>query len=81
MVVDAYDPGPNGDYPWWPRDAEGRPLNTHAAAEAAGSGTYMPHGVERSGGRDLDGNLKVHDLTPRKPDGTAIVSPTIPPQG
>jgi hypothetical protein len=23
MAHDALDPGPNGDYPWWPRNADG----------------------------------------------------------
>ena len=81
MVRDAYDPGPNGDYPHWPRDAQGRPLNSQVDAEAAGSGTYMPRGIEVSPDRDRDGFRKVHYVTPRKPDGTPIVPPTIPPQG
>ncbi len=69
----------NGDYPYWPRDAQGKPLNTQSDAETAGSGTYMPDGTERSSHRDRDGYRQVHDLTPRKPDGTPIVPPTIPP--
>ncbi|MDP9358983.1 MAG: hypothetical protein M3R02_27630 [Chloroflexota bacterium] len=79
MPVDAYDPGPLNNYPYWPRDAAGKPLNTPADAEAAGSGTYMPHGKELSDDHDRDGYRKVHDLTPRKPDGTPIEPPTIPP--
>jgi hypothetical protein len=79
MAVDAYDPGPNGDYPYWPRDAEGRPLNTQPDAEAAGSGTYMPHGKSVSTERDRLGHPKVYDVTPRTPDGTPIDPPTIPP--
>ena len=81
MAVDALDPGPDGTYPWWPRDGEGRPLNSQAAAEVAGSGTYMPHGTEVSGDRDRDGLPKRHDISPRRPDGTAIIPPTIPPKG
>ncbi len=79
MPVDAYDPGPLGNYPYWPRDAAGKPINTQAHAEAADSGTYMPHGKEVSADRDRDGNPLLLDLTPRKPDGTPIVPPTIPP--
>ncbi len=79
MPVDALDPGPDGTYPYWPRDAAGKPINTQADAEAAGSGTYMPHGKELSADRDRDGYRKVHDLTPRTPDGQPIVPPTIPP--
>lgn len=26
MAVDALDPGPDGDYPYFPRDADGRPI-------------------------------------------------------
>lgn len=25
MAQDAFDPGPNGDYPWWPRLPDGTP--------------------------------------------------------
>jgi hypothetical protein len=81
MAVDALDPGPNGDYPYWPRDDQGRPLNTEAAAKAVDSGTYMPHGNELSARRDRAGYRQVHDLTPHKPDGTPIAPPTIPPKG
>jgi hypothetical protein len=79
MAVDAYDPGPLGNYPYWPRDAEGRPINDQAHAETAGSGSYMPHGTELDSSRDRDGYRKVHDLTPRTADGQPIVPPTIPP--
>ncbi len=79
MAVDAYDPGPRGDFPYWPRDAAGKPINTQADAEAADSGTYMPHGKELSAERDRDGHRKVHDLTPRAPDGAPIEPPVIPP--
>lgn len=72
MAVDALDPGPNGDYPYFPRDAEGRPLTSHAQAKAEDAGTYMPTGLHRQGGRLLD-------LTPRTPDGQPIEPPTIPP--
>jgi hypothetical protein len=81
VPVDAYDPGPNGDYPYWPRDAEGKPINTQADAEAADSGTYLPHGTERSALRDRDGYRKVYDLTPRTPTGEPIVPPPLPPEG
>lgn len=33
MAVDALDPGPDGDYPFWPRDDS--------------AGTYMPTGTTR----------------------------------
>ncbi|MDP9461361.1 MAG: hypothetical protein M3Q22_14305, partial [Actinomycetota bacterium] len=59
----------------------GKPINTQADAEAADSGTYMPHGKELSAERDRDGHRKVHDLTPRAPDGAPIEPPVIPPDG
>ena len=39
----------------------------------------MPHGTEPSRDRDRDGYRKVRDVTPRTPDGTPFVPPTIPP--
>ena len=72
MAVDAYDPGPDNTYPYWPRDAAGKPLTTQAEAEAAGSGTFVPTSVEVSAERDRDGYRKRHDLTPRKPNGEPI---------
>lgn len=61
MAVDAFDPGPNGDYPWWPRLPDGTP-----------DPARMPTGTTTQDGI-------VIDVTPRKPDGTPIVPPTIPP--
>ncbi len=79
MPVDAYDPGPSGDFPYWPRDAEGRPITTQEQARAAGSGTYVPTGTRLE--PDAHGQLRPVDLTPRTPSGEPIVPPTIPPQG
>lgn len=67
MTRDAFDPGPNGDYPWWPRDAEGRPIL------GPGAEGRMPTGLTSQRGRLID-------VTPRHPDGTPIVPPTIPPE-
>ncbi len=72
MAVDALDPGPDGTYPYWPRDAAGRPLTSHSTAQEEDAGTYMPTGLHRQDGRLLD-------LTPTGPDGQPITPPTIPP--
>ncbi len=61
MARDAFDPGPNGDYPYWPRKADGTP-----DADRMPTGEHMQDGV-------------LIDLTPRKPDGTPITPPTLPP--
>jgi hypothetical protein len=61
MAQDAFDPGPNGDYPHWPRLPDGTP-----------DPARMPTGLHSQDG-------VVIDLTPRHPDGTPIVPPTIPP--
>lgn len=63
MAVDALDPGPNGDYPNWPRLPDGTP-----------DPARMPTGLTTQDGVPID-------LTPRAPDGTPIVPPTIPPGG
>ncbi|MEU9758280.1 hypothetical protein ACFYYY_08765 [Streptomyces sp. NPDC001834] len=75
MAVDALDPGPNGDYPHFPRDAHERPAWADAAMSAE---TVMPREVQRM--RHAD-RLVVLDLTPRHPDGTLIDPPVIPPNG
>ncbi|CAN5860183.1 hypothetical protein BH23ACT8_BH23ACT8_15670 [soil metagenome] len=56
MTTDALDPGPNGDYPYWPRDEE--------------SGTRMPTGLRWA--RASDGRLIRIDVTPRHRDGRPI---------
>ncbi len=77
MAVDILDPGPNGDYPYWPRDAAGQPITTQEQARAAGSGTYVPTGTHLE--PDADGHLWPVDLTPRTPGGAPIEPPVIPP--
>jgi hypothetical protein len=62
MAVDAFDPGPNGDYPYWPRNPDGTP--------ELGPGTRMPSGLDSQDG-------VVIDLTPRDPDGDPIVPPNL----
>lgn len=53
---DALDPGPNGDYPYWPRNEDG--------------GTRMPTGLVWQ--RTADGTLVRIDVTPRTPGGEPI---------
>ncbi len=76
MAVDAFDPGPNGDYPFFPRDSAGRPLwsdHQHTDKIAGDNGVApMPRGWRQEHGRLVD-------VTPRRPDGTPIVPPTLPP--
>jgi hypothetical protein len=71
MTTDALDPGHDGTYPFWPRDAADRPLTSVTDAKAAGAGTYRPTGLHADGGRLLD-------LTPTAPDGEPIAPPTLP---
>ena len=80
MAVDALDPGPNGDYPYFPRDAQGRPIWTEPTADNP-EGTYMPRGNQQMRVPGTAGRLILIDLTPRLPDGTEISPPDIPPHG
>ncbi len=66
MTRDAFDPGPNNNYPHWPRRPDGSP-----------DPARMPTGVHRQKVPSTGRRVKV-DQTPRKPDGTPIVPPTIP---
>jgi hypothetical protein len=66
---DALDPGPDGDYPAWPRRPDGTP-----------DPQRMPTGVHRQ--RDpRTGERVAVDVTPRRPDGTPIVPPNRPTGG
>lgn len=74
MAVDAFDPGPQGDYPWFPRDAAGNPLWSDAPdtdGKQVDGVTPMPRGT-----RSQDGTLV--DLTPRHTNGTPISPPVKP---
>jgi hypothetical protein len=75
MATDALDPGPDGDYPYFPRDNQGRPAWADTATDAD---TVMPRGVHQM---RHAGRLTAIDLTPRHPDGTPINPPIIPPNG
>ncbi len=75
MAVDAFDPGPKNDHPFFPRDSQGRPLwSDHQGTDktAGDNGAApMPRGWRREHGRQVD-------VTPRKPDGTPMIPPSIP---
>lgn len=79
MAVDALDPGPDGDYPYFPRDAQGRPIWSDTPTGEPHGGTYMPRGVQPV--REPGGTERVVlvDLTPRHADGSEIDPPVIPP--
>jgi hypothetical protein len=62
VPLDALDPGPDGDFPNWPRRPDGTP-----DPERMPTGMHLQKGV-------------LIDVTPRHPDGTPIVPPTLPPE-
>lgn len=76
MVLDALDPGPNGDFPYFPRLPDGSPAWSDRCPPDY-QGTHMPRGrttVVRNGQR------YVIDQTPHDADGNPINPPIIPPQ-
>lgn len=64
MANDALDPGPNGDYPFWPRLADGSP-----------DPERMPRGLVWQQG--LDGDWLLIDLTQRDEAGAEIIPPKL----
>lgn len=66
MTNDALWPGPNNDYPNWPRRADGSP-----------DPERMPSGLHWQ--RGPDGDRVLVDVTSRHPDGSPIVPPILPP--
>lgn len=79
MAVDALDPGPNGDYPYFPRDAEAGPMwgDTPSPLPVVNGGAPMPRGIRRQ--RSVGGDLVVIDMTPIGPDGLPVDPPVIRP--
>ena len=67
MPNDALDPGPNGDFPFWPRTVDGD-WDT----------VRMPTGEIRQKST-VDGRVRLLDVTPRGTDGTPIVPPDLTP--
>ncbi len=80
MAVDALDPGPDGDYPFFPRDAQGLPVWSDTPTENAEGGTMMPRGIQQMRHPTDPRRLTVVDITPRIPNGTPIDPPAIPPE-
>lgn len=78
MATDALDPGPDGDYPYFPRDEQGRPRWFDTQTGESNTGTYMPRGVQ-SVREPSTGQVTLVDLTPRHADGSEINPPVIPP--
>lgn len=76
MANDAFEPGPAGDYPWFPRDRTGHPLWSDTA-ETDGvqvdGVTPMPRGIRYE--RNARGQRVAYDVTPRGPGGVAINPP------
>ncbi len=75
MAQDAFDPGPQGDYPWFPRDRNGVPLWSDSAGTdgvQVDGVTPMPRGLRSQHGVTVD-------VTPRGPGGVALNPPTRPP--
>lgn len=69
MANDALDPGPNGDYPYMPRNADGT-LDT----------ARMPiHTVVHPTATDAMGNRVLMNLEPTLPDGRKV-SDVVPPK-
>jgi hypothetical protein len=80
MPQDALDPGPEGDYPYFPRMADGFPAWADRVP-AGYAGPVMRRGVEkvRVWGGNRHGDLVAFDVTPRDAAGNAINPPVIPP--
>lgn len=71
MAVDALDPGPEGDYPYFPRRADGTPSwSDTAATDGIGVNGVapMPRGLRAQSGTTID-------VTPTNTDGTPIAPP------
>lgn len=68
MTIDALDPGPNGDYPFIPRNPDGT-LDT----------ARMPIGLRRN--RTRDGRIVLIDVTPTLSDGRKVTDVVPAPTG
>ncbi len=84
MAVDAFDPGPNGDYPHFPRRLDGSPAWSDTpetdgiAVPGRGPGgrvTPMPRGIRY---QLIRGERIMLNVTPTGPGGVPIDPPVIP---
>lgn len=83
MAHDAYDPGPDGTYPWFPRLPDGSPdwprvVGGDAYRTEDGRWLTGTHSRPRRPSWHT-GHAVLIDVTPRDPDGNAINPPTIAP--
>jgi len=76
MALDAFDPGPLGDYPNFPRLADGSPAWSDAPSSDGiplagldGLTTPMPRGLRVQ-------DRRLVDVTPTGADGSPIAPPT-----
>jgi hypothetical protein len=76
MPQDALDPGPNGDYPYFPRLPDGSPAWADSVP-AGYSGTVMRRGVRWM--TLPDGRRVAFDETPRDAAGNPIDPPVVRP--
>lgn len=83
MANDALSPGPNGDYPWFPRRADGTPAwsdtpETDGGPVVGPTGVLvapMPRGIRHI----LRGGQRIAvDVTPTDLGGAPVNPPTIP---
>lgn len=80
MAGDALEPGPLGNYPYFPRTSEGVPLWSvypETDNKAVNGRTPMPRGIRPM--RDPRGRTIFIDVTPRGPGGVPIDPPIIAP--
>ena len=80
MARDAFEPGPDGTYPAFPRDAQGRPLwsdSPETDGVAVDGVAPMPRGIRYE--RTPDGRRVAYDVTPRGLNGVAINPPVVTP--
>lgn len=76
MANDALDPGPNGDFPYFPRDAQGFPC-WEGDGRTPVNGAPMPRGIKRQRDR-ATGETVLIDMTPYDAAGNPINPPVIP---
>jgi hypothetical protein len=86
MANDALDPGPDGTYPYFPRQADGSPAWSDLA-ETDGIAVINPKGIPVApmprGTRVIrrgtwQGERILVDVTPTGPDGTPVDPPVLP---
>ncbi len=86
MTQDAFEPGPSGTYPAFPRRLDGSPAWSDAATTdgipvpgrgPGGLVTPMPRGIRFQLMHKTGERIQI-DMTPRGPGGVPINPPTLP---